>query len=218
MIRSPSIPYIVPFAALLGLLAARPLLALPALAVESVIASGTALALIVIARQVLDFRVRNWAGTVSVGILVFVLWVGPDVLFPGYREHWLFTNSLTGGGSSGDLSNSGPEFLTVRTLRASLVVPAAEELFWRAWLMRWLIEPEFQKVPLGAWSARAFWVVALLFASEHGSFWGVGLLAGALYNWWMVRTRSLGDLILAHGITNLCLSVYTMATGKWEYW
>jgi membrane protease YdiL (CAAX protease family) len=58
----------------------------------------------------------------------------------------------------------------------------------------------------------------VLFASEHGAYWDVGLAAGVAYNWWMVRTRSLGDLILAHAVTNLCLSVYVIAAGKWEYW
>jgi membrane protease YdiL (CAAX protease family) len=46
----------------------------------------------------------------------------------------------------------------------------------------------------------------------------VGLVAGVIYNWWMVRTRSLGDLILAHGITNACLSAYVVFAGHWEYW
>ena len=84
--------------------------------------------------------------------------------------------------------------------------------------MRWLISPDFTKVPLGAYSAGAFWMVAVLFASEHGSYWDVGLATGILYNWWMIRTRSLGDLILTHAVTNACLSLYVVAAGKWEYW
>lgn len=64
----------------------------------------------------------------------------------------------------------------------------------------------------------AFWVVAVLFGVEHGPLWDVGIVTGVLYNWWMVRTRSLGDLILVHAITNACLSAYVLASGKWEYW
>jgi len=64
----------------------------------------------------------------------------------------------------------------------------------------------------------SFGVVALLFASEHGPYWDVGLVAGVLFNLWMIRTKSLGDLMLAHGITNLCLSGYVIVGGKWEYW
>jgi CAAX prenyl protease-like protein len=103
-------------------------------------------------------------------------------------------------------------------IRAVIIVPIVEELFWRAWMMRWLIDNDFQRVPLGKYAPQAFWIVALLFASEHGSYWDVGLLAGIIYNWWMVRTKSLGDLILAHALTNFILGVYVIAYGKWEYW
>src|SRR5262249_2958695 len=106
----------------------------------------------------------------------------------------------------------------LRTLRAVLIVPIVEELFWRAWLMRWLIEPDFSKVPLGAYTAASFWPVAFLFAVEHGPYWDVGLLAGILFNAWMIRIRSLGDLILTHAIANSALSVYVITAGKWEYW
>ena len=108
--------------------------------------------------------------------------------------------------------------LLLRTVRASILVPIIEELFWRGWLMRWLIQPQFQRVPLGAYTAFSFWTVALLFASEHGPYWDVGLAAGILFNWWMIRTKSLGDVIAAHAFANLLLSGYVVATGKWEYW
>ena len=151
---------------------------------------------------------------------VFVLWIAPDLLFPGYRAHWILSNSITGAVTPGlPLSEqSNIPVLLLRGLRAALIVPIVEELFWRAWLMRWLIRPDFSKVPLGTYAPQAFWIVAVLFAGEHGPFWDVGLACGILYNWWMVRTKSLGDLILMHGITNACLSVYVVAAGKWEYW
>jgi cytochrome d ubiquinol oxidase subunit II len=61
-------------------------------------------------------------------------------------------------------------------------------------------------------------ITAALFASEHGPFWEVGLLTGVIYGLWMVKTKRLGDLFLAHGVTNLCLSLFTIWTGRWEYW
>ena len=81
-----------------------------------------------------------------------------------------------------------------------------------------MISADFAKVPLGTYAPVAFWIVAVLFASEHGSYWDVGLATGILYNWWMIRTRSLGALILTHAVTNACLSLYVVAAGKWEYW
>jgi CAAX prenyl protease-like protein len=98
------------------------------------------------------------------------------------------------------------------------LVPILEELFWRGWLMRWLIDTDFQKVPPGTYTPQAFWLVAVLFASEHGPYWEVGLVAGIVYNWWMVRSRSLADCIVAHAVTNGLLAVYVVSGGHWQYW
>ena len=84
--------------------------------------------------------------------------------------------------------------------------------------MRYVINPDFAKVPLGSYSALAFWSTAALFATEHGSYWEVGFLAGAIYNYWMLRTRSLADCMIAHAVTNLCLAVYVVGFGHWAYW
>jgi hypothetical protein len=64
----------------------------------------------------------------------------------------------------------------------------------------------------------SFWVVAILFGMEHGPYWDVGFLTGVLYNFWMVRTKSLGDCILVHAVTNLLMSLYVIEYGQWQYW
>jgi CAAX prenyl protease-like protein len=176
--------------------------------------------LAIFSRHVIDFRVRSPLATILIGALVFVLWIGPDALFPAYRSHWLFSNSVVGVPKTGlgDVGQGDGIVLALRAFRAAIIVPILEELFWRAWLMRWIINPDFEQVRLGEYSPKSFWIVAALFASEHGSYWEVGLVAGIIYNWWMVRTRSLGDLILAHGITNALLSAYVVWGKHWEYW
>jgi uncharacterized protein len=172
-------------------------------------------------RPVIDLRVRHVAATLAIGVGVFAVWIAPDALIPGYRHFWPFENALMGKAATSLSSPSTAQnwpVLALRMVRAVLIVPIAEELFWRAWLMRWIIDVDFKKVPLGKYTALSFWLVAVLFASEHGPYWEVGLAAGIIYNWWMVRTRSLGDLILAHAVTNFALSAYVIAYGKWEYW
>jgi CAAX prenyl protease-like protein len=220
VLRSPAVPYVAPFFAFLGYLALRQAFPIPALADQALCVGLMTALLFFVSCPVLDFRVRNPLGTVLLGVAVFVLWIGPDALFPGYRQHWLFSNSLLGTPKAGldEAARGSALVLILRSARAALIVPVVEELFWRGWLMRWLILPDFKKVPLGAWSARAFWIVAVMFSSEHGSYWEVGLAAGVLYNLWIVRTKSLGDLIAAHGVTNACLSAYVVFGGHWEYW
>ncbi len=224
MIRSPSLPYIGPFVAFLGLLTLSRAVPFSALIVQAGFVICMLAVIAFVARPAADlqsgFRVRNWTGTILLGIGVFVIWIGPDQLFPGYRHHWLFENGVMGKATAGLSAESHDQVavLMLRAFRAVAIVPLVEELFWRGWLMRWIVSDNFLSVPLGTWSVRAFWIVALLFASEHGSYWDVGLAAGLLYNWWMVRTKSLADLVVAHAVTNACLSAYVVLAGKWEYW
>jgi CAAX protease family protein len=159
--------------------------------------------------------------SIVIGIAVFVIWVAPDVIAPNWHHFILFDNSIVGhpAGNTPPASKSDPIFLFFRIAISVIAVPILEELFWRGWLMRWLVDAQnFERVPLGTYSPTAFWVVALLFASEHGSFWDVGLAAGIVYNWWMIRTRNVWDCIIAHAVTNGILAAYVIGAGQWQYW
>jgi CAAX prenyl protease-like protein len=216
----PEVRYAGSFVVFMALLVLFRTLPLPDLLSQILFVTVMAVVVYFLAWPVLDFKVRQLGSTVAIGVLVFLIWIGPDLLSSSYRHHWIFENPLMGQARSGlsELAREQPAVLFFRTVRAVLIVPVVEELFWRAWLARWLISPRFEEVPLGTWSAQSFWIVAVLFASEHGSYWDVGLAAGIIYNWWMLRTKSLGDLILAHAVTNGCLCAYVIAFGKWEYW
>jgi uncharacterized protein len=159
--------------------------------------------------------------SILVGIGVFLIWVAPDAIAPWWHRIFLFDNPIMGhpAGNTPPASKSDPVFLSFRIATSAIAVPVLEELFWRGWLMRWMIDSrDFERVPLGTWAPAAFWVTALLFASEHGSYWDVGLAAGIIYNWWMIRTRNLWDCILAHAVTNGILAAYVVAAGQWQYW
>jgi CAAX prenyl protease-like protein len=176
-------------------------------------------AIIGFSSRVLPHGAPHWPASIAVGLGVFALWIAPDALLPGWRGHWLFQNGITGHlKTSIAPAELTPLMLALRTMRAALLVPVIEELFWRGWLPRWLQDTRFERVPLGRYSAFAFWATAGLFALEHGPFWEVGLLCGVVYNWWMRRTRSLGDLMLTHAVTNLALSLYVIGSGRWTFW
>lgn len=169
--------------------------------------------------RVLPRSAPHWLASIALGLAVFVLWVAPDVLIAGWRDHWIFQNSITGEVKTTiPPAELTPVMLALRTMRAALLIPVLEELFWRGWLPRWLQDTRFSRIPLGHYTTFAFWATAVLFAAEHGPFWEVGLVCGVIYNWWMMRTRSLGDLMIAHGVTNLALSAFVMVSGRWGFW
>jgi uncharacterized protein len=219
--RRATLAYVAPFLAFIGIMAIERVTPLPPqwlylarfLIVTALIGA--------LSWPYLSFRPSAPLASIAIGVAVFVIWVAPDVLFgDNYRHHWLFENSITGSAASSLAlhlkANIG--FMLLRSVSSAILIPILEELFWRGWMMRWLIEKDFLSVPLGKYVPSAFWIVALLFASEHGPYWEVGLAAGIVYNWWIVRTRNLADCILAHGITNAVLCVYVLATGQWQYW
>ena len=219
--RHPSLPYVAPFAAFMVLLAVAPRLPLEP-RVEGILRVSLLLVVLwVFSRHVIEWRAPHWLSSILLGVGVFVLWIAPDVIFPTWRGHWLFDNGLTGRaeGTMPIAGRSDPLVLALRAARAVVLVPIIEELFWRGWLPRWLANMvDFRKVPLGSYTPVIFWVTAALLALEHGSMWDVGLTAGLAYNWWMRRTRSLGDLMLTHAVTNACLSAYVLIEGRWGYW
>lgn len=109
-------------------------------------------------------------------------------------------------------------FLTVRIGGASTVVPIVEELFWRAFVLRLLIDwHRFEDVPLGKFTWFSFIVCSLLSAVEHPQ-WEVGILCWVAYNLLFYRTKSLLCLMVTHGITNLALYVYVVIYEDWVFW
>lgn len=179
------------------------------------------LAILAVSRPLLGEFPKHLVASVAVGAAVFAVWIAPDVIWPAWRHLPLFDNALVGhpAGNTPPDSRRDVMFLSVRIAISVVVVPVLEELFWRGWLMRWLIDSDdFTRVRLGAFARASFLVTALLFASEHGSFWDVGLAAGLIYNWWMVRTGNLWDCIVAHATTNGLLAAYVVAAGQWQYW
>ena len=220
--RHPALPYIAPFVTFVAIMEIEKAAGLPSAVMYPLRVAATVAVLLLFSRQPLSARPTHPLASAAIGAVVFAVWIGPDMVFgPGYRHSWLFQNSLTGVGAMSSLPivlHTSAWFLAVRAGSCALLVPPVEELFWRGWAMRWIVASDFKKVPLGTYQALAFWLVALLFAAEHGPYWEVGLAAGIIYNWWMVRTRNLIDCVIAHAVTNGLLSIYILAAHRFEYW
>jgi len=150
----------------------------------------------------------------AAGLLALGLWLLPQAL-PGIPPRTEGFDPTVFSGSP------FLYWLTVvaRFARLVVVVPLVEEIFWRGFLMRYLIREDFEKVPLGAYSHLSFFGVAGLFMLVHSMpDWPAAFLTGLIYNGLLVRTKSLGACVAAHAATNLGLGIYIMTTHQWGFW
>ncbi len=159
-------------------------------------------------------RLRSVALVVAVAVVVFVLWISPQA-FLGFAPR------VEGFNPDNFAAQPAAYWATLlfRFLRLVVVVPLAEEIFWRGFLLRYFVHEKFDHVPFGAFSWLSFTVVTLGFTFAHSrSDWLAAAATGALYNFVAYRTRSLSSCILAHAVTNLLLGLWIMQTKQWGFW
>ncbi len=154
----------------------------------------------------------------TVGAVVFVLWISPQAFF-GFAprlDGFDPTRLLT---ADGQTTAAYHVTVALRFARLVLVVPWLEEIFWRGFLLRYLVKEDFTNLPFGAWSPLSLTATTLGFMLEHSRpDWPAALVTGALYNFVAIRTRSLSACVLAHALTNALLGGYVMRTGQWGFW
>lgn len=145
----------------------------------------------------------------ATGVLVLVLWISLDA-------GWM----IIGNPSGFDPRSHGQIdwlLVAIRILGAALVVPVMEELFWRSFLMRWIVASDFESVEPSQLGLKSFLITVVLFGFEH-NLWLAGIVAGAAYSVLYMRHRTLWSPILAHAVTNGLLGIWVVRTGNWSYW
>jgi CAAX prenyl protease-like protein len=164
-----------------------------------------------------DLRPFPSAGSLALatlsGLLVTGIWVGLDGLYPSIpflSQRSAFDPSLLSPGLRWG-------FIVVRMLGLVALVPLIEELFWRSFLIRWLIDQDFPRVPIGRVTPLAAGLTSVLFALAHPE-WLPALLTGLLWAWLLWQTKSLGACVLSHAVANLILGIYVISSGDWKYW
>ena len=121
------------------------------------------------------------------------------------------------GGSAGVYWAS----LTMRLFRAVVVVALVEEIFWRGFLMRFLLDPDrdYWKVPFGKPAWISYLVVTGAFMLAHAPVDYLGaFIFGSLMYWVAVRTKSLLACVVMHAVANLLMGWYAIEFGKFGLW
>ena len=151
---------------------------------------------------------------VGMGLALAALWVLLDGHYPPIGEM-----GKRVGFDPHQLPRPGrPLFLVVRLFGLVALVPLVEELFWRSFLMRWVIDPDFTRVPIGRVTPRAAAITSALFVSAHPAEWLPALLCGLAWAWLLHRTRSVSACVVSHMAANLGLGAYILAARDWHFW
>jgi CAAX prenyl protease-like protein len=162
-----------------------------------------------------EFRAaRQIVFSATVALLVFAVWISPQALLG-------FSPRLDGF-NPGIFSGQPAAYWTMiifRFLRLVIVVPLVEEIFWRGFLLRYLVREEFYTVPFATFSWLSFVVVTVGFGFAHPQAdWIAAIITSALYNYVAYRTKNLMSCVVTHSITNLLLGLWVIKTGHWGFW
>ena len=140
------------------------------------------------------------------GILVFGLWI---TLAPnraasgsGWPRMPLFGASL---------------WLTFRTIGSVITAPIAEELAFRGFLLRKLVDADFECVSFRQFTWLSFLGSSILFGMLHGE-WIAGIVAGMIFAAVLYRRGQLADAAGAHMTSNALLSAYVLLSHNLSLW
>ena len=156
----------------------------------------------------IDWRF-SWRGPVA-GVLAFgVWWLGSDVL------------TATSAMPTALVTMSSLQrvlWIAARTTTAVCVVPIAEELAFRGYLLRRIAAGDFESVDyrrVGRW---ALLVSALVFGLAHGAMWLPATAVGLIYGVLVIRRGRIGESVAAHVTTNGLIALCVLLQGQWQLW
>jgi len=159
----------------------------------------------------LSLRWHVSLSAVGLGLVAFAIWIllsqgnNASTSVPLVQE----LNSLSPVGRS--------LWILSRVVGAIVVIPIAEELAFRGYLLRKLIRSDFETVPYGQFTWLSFLGCSVIFGLLHTS-WLAGCLAGMVFALAVYRRGLLSDAIVSHGVANAMLAMYVLATREWFLW
>jgi exosortase E/protease (VPEID-CTERM system) len=173
-----------------------------------VIAGGMMLVAYRTELRTIDWR-WSWRALV-IGICVFLIWIiGANFLISGHPMPDKLAVMPRG------LRNA---WLAGRIVGAVLIVPIAEELAYRGFLMRRLIDANFESVAYRRVHLWALMTTSVIFGLAHGALWAPGIAAGIAFGAIVILRGALGEAVLAHAVANALLTLCVLAGGQWQLW
>ena len=151
----------------------------------------------------------SWRGP-AVGALVFLLWI--------VAAHFL----LPASPMPEELTTMSPAlrgyWIISRLAGSILVVPIAEELAYRGYLMRRLTNVDFESVPYQSVRWSALIVTSIAFGLAHGALWLPGMAAGLAFGLILMRRGRIGEAVAAHVTANALITASVLGGNQWQLW
>jgi exosortase E/protease (VPEID-CTERM system) len=158
------------------------------------------------------YRRLSWGWSwhsVAIGVAVFALWI---LLEPSTGAPSPIASALAALPVW-----LAAAWLAFRALGSAIIVPLAEELAFRGYLLPKLVAQRFEDVDLRRMTPFALIASSLLFGLLHGR-WLAGTLAGMAYAYAISRNGRIGDAVVAHATTNAFIAVDVLVFGHWGLW
>ncbi|HTD12907.1 MAG TPA: exosortase E/protease, VPEID-CTERM system [Steroidobacteraceae bacterium] len=156
----------------------------------------------------LDWRF-SWRGPAA-GVAVFVLWLCASYLLVPAST---IPDTLA--------AMSSPQrwlWIAARVAASLIIVPIAEELAYRGYLLRRLTAADFESVRFRAVGGWSLLLSSLAFGLAHGAMWLPGIAAGAIYGALVMRTERIGEALVAHVTANGLIAACVLLAGQWQLW
>ncbi len=145
--------------------------------------------------------------SIGIGIAVGIIWIATDFREQPADKIGIWLASLPAWLVA--------LWLACRVFGSVLLVPIAEELAFRGYLQRALIDRDIAGVAPGRFTWLSFVLVSVAFGLMHQR-WLAAMLAGATYALLLYRTNKLSDPIAAHIASNGVIIAWAIAAQQWS--
>ncbi len=164
------------------------------------------------------YSALNWSWSwswpaVGIGVVVFVLWMALEPLYKTAED----TSQAIPRALAAMPMSAAAAWLVCRIIGSVALVPVAEELAFRGYLIRRMIAADFESVPVDRFTWPSFLISSLLFGAVHQR-WIAGTLAGMCYALALRHRGRLADAMLAHATTNALIAALVLTAGAWSLW
>jgi CAAX prenyl protease-like protein len=188
---------------------------------------ATVVAMILVFPGYLCFPFRlNWIA-IAVGVVGVVLWIGicklqleQRLLVPMGLGSIVGMGARTGFNPLEQLKDDPTwayQFLAIRLFGLAIIVPIIEEFFLRGFLIRFVMDVDWFKIPFGKVDKLGLITSVAFPMLMHPGELFAAFVWFSLVTWLMLRTKNIWDCVAAHAVTNGLLGAYVIWSGEWQF-